>query len=496
MASNKIVIIGAGIGGLSAAIHLAAAGKEVIVLEQNAQPGGKMGEITAAGFRWDTGPSVITMRDVFEDLFSRANRRLDEYLTLLPLSPLTRYFYPDDSVLDVDADPIVTAQRLAHYDTRDNAGYLAFLDYTQNIHGVTRDTFIYGPPPTPTALLRGNPLRLLRADPFRTMQQAIESYVHSPQARQLLGRFATYTGASPYLAPATLNVIAHVELNQGVWYPQGGIYAIARAFTRLAQELGVEIRTGCAVQAIDLDSGRVCGVRLADGSALACQQVIANLDVAAVYEHLLPSIPSLKRRRQELLALEPSSSGFALLLGIEGEHATLAHHNIFFSSDYAEEFRQIFAQGIPPHEPTIYVAITSKSDPQHAPPGCENWFVLVNTPVDNGKFDWQKNASFYRDQILARLATDFGLDVRNQIRHEIYLTPPDLSRLTGARRGALYGQSANDRMAAFRRPHNRAADVHGLYFAGGTVHPGGGVPMVTLSGKLAAEMVQADLAHR
>ncbi len=245
---------------------------------------------------------------------------------------------------------------------------------------------------------------MMRADPLRTMQGAIESYVHSPQARQLLGRFATYTGASPYLAPATLNVIAHVELSEGVWYPQGGIYAIARGLTRLAQELGVEIRTGAAVAAIEMDGERVAGVRLADGTQIASNQIIANVDVATVYEKLLPPTPPVQRQLTSLLALAPSSSGIVLLLGIEGEHPQLAHHNVFFSRDYAGEFRQIFEEGIPPHDPTIYVAITAKSDPDHAPPGCENWFVLINTPADNGRFDWQHNAASYRDLILTRLS--------------------------------------------------------------------------------------------
>jgi phytoene desaturase len=474
---------------MAAAIHLAAAGRRVIVLEQNEWVGGKMALATHDGFRWDTGPSVITMRPVFEELFRAAGRRLEDYLTLLPLQPLTRYFYPDGSVLDVEADPQVTAQRLQRYDRRDGAGYLDFLDYARKIHGATAETFIYGDPPSWKSLLRSHPLRLRQADPLRTMQGAIESFVHSPQARQLLGRFATYTGASPYLAPATLNVIAHVELNEGVWYPQGGIYRIAEAYRRLAGELGVEIRTGARVAAIELTGDRVSAVRLASGERIPARAVIANVDVATVHEKLLPSTPALRRELKTLLKLEHSSSGFILLLGVEGEEARLAHHNIFFSGDYHQEFDQIFRQGIPPHEPTIYVAITAKSDPDHAPPGCENWFVLANIPADNGKVDWRSEATAYRDRILERLAHGFGLDVRQRIRYQQILTPPDLEALTAARRGALYGQSANDRRAAFRRPHNRSAVVKGLYFAGGATHPGGGVPMVTLSGKVAAGMV-------
>lgn len=493
--SDPIVIIGAGIGGLSAAIHLASAGKQVIVLEKNEATGGKMGEVEADGFRWDIGPSVITMRHVFEELFRTASRRLEDYLTLLPLQPLTRYFYPDGSVLNVDADPQATAGRLDRYHPGDGDGYLRFLRYANDIYEATGDVFIYGAPPTWRTLLGVNPLRMVKTDALRTMQAAIESFVRSPQARQLLGRFATYTGASPYLAPATLNVIAHVELTGGVWYPQGGIAQIARSLTRLAEEVGVEIRTGCAVEGIDLRFDRVAGIRTAE-ERIETERVIANVDVISVYERLLPPIPAVRRELERLTKLEPSSSGFIMLLGVEGEHPQLAHHNIFFSGDYADEFRDIFQRGLPPREPTLYVAITAKSDPQHAPPGCENWFVLINTPPGNEEttscFDWRSQASSYSHVVLDRLATVFDLDVRGRIRTQRILTPRDLEALTAARRGALYGQSSNDRMAAFRRPHNRSAAVKGLYFAGGTTHPGGGVPMVTLSGKVAAGMVLAD----
>jgi phytoene desaturase len=491
--SSPVIIIGAGIGGLSAAIHLAAAGVRVIVLEANAAVGGKMSEIRAVGFRWDTGPSVITMRYVFEEVLGG---RLDDYLALVPVDPLTRYFYPDGTRFDALANRDAMAanvRQLAGAD--DAAGYLAYLDYAARIHSITGGVFIYSNPPTLWRVAR-TPLRDIPAvDPLRTMDGAIRSFVKSPQMRQFLGRFATYVGASPYLAPATLNVIADVELSGGVWYPKGGVYAIARAFRRRAEELGVEIRTGCAVKQIDVERGAVTGVTLADGARIAASAVIANVDVAAVYEKLLPRSAVNARRAARLTNAEPSCSGFILLLGVEGAQPELAHHNICFSSDYRREFDDIFERGIPPDDPTIYAAITSKTDPDHAPEGCENWFVLVNAPALDGRFDWAKSAAAYRDRVLERLAAQ-GFDVRGRLRVEKMLTPVDLERLTGARRGALYGTSSNDRLNALRRPHNRARDVRGLYFAGGTTHPGGGVPMVTLSGKVAASMLLADSPDR
>jgi phytoene desaturase len=486
-----VVVIGAGIGGLSAAIRLKIAGMRVVALEQNPRVGGKMGELRESGFRWDTGPSVITMRWVFEDLFAAAGRKLEDYLTLQPVEPLTRYFYPDGTVLDATRDLARMAAQIEQIEPRDVEGYLAYLSYAARLHRITGPAFIYGKPPSLGSLRSVAPLDTLRFDPFRTMQQAIDGFVRSPHLCQLLGRFATYVGGSPYLAPATLNVIAHVEMTGGVWYPRGGIYAIASALERLAGELGVEIRTGSAVKQIHVQGKRVTGVELATGEFLPARAVVANVDVARVYENLLPpgSVPARSVRR--LTQAEPSCSGYVLLLGIAGEHPALAHHNIFFSSNYRREFADIFRRGIPPEDPTVYVSITSKADPSHAPPGCENWFVLVNAPALGPNFDWTKNAPAYRERVLGTLAR-FGLDVRGKILAEQALTPIDIERLTGARRGALYGGSSNDMLAAFRRPHNRCPELRGLYFCGGTSHPGGGVPMVTLSGKIAAEMLIED----
>ncbi len=489
---QPVIVIGAGIGGLSAAIRLVLAGQRVLVLEQNDQPGGKMGQIESDGFRWDTGPSVITMRHVFDDLFAAAGRRLDDYLTLLPVDPLTRYFYPDGTVLDASRDLSHMIEQIERLEPRDVEGYLAYLAYAARIHRITGPVFIYDRPPTPASFARVPVNEWLLVDPLRTMHGSIRRFVRSPHLRQLLGRFATYVGGSPYVAPATLNVIAHVELSGGVWYPQGGVYAIASALTKLAAELGVEVRTGCPVQQISVEDSRAQGVTLASGEFILARAVVANADVTTVYRHLLPPEPAISRQSAKLESYQPSCSGFVLLLGVEGDYTKLAHHNIFFSRDYPAEFRAIFDEHQPPDDPTIYVSITSKSDASHAPPGCENWFVLVNAPPLSEHYDWHTQRIPYRDRVLAKLA-GAGFDVRDRIRAEHILTPADLARMSGAWRGALYGPSPNSRWAAFRRPHNRSAQVKGLYFAGGTTHPGGGVPMVTLSGKVAAELLLEDL---
>lgn len=490
---RRIVVIGAGMGGLSAAIRLRAAGCDVTVLEKNPMIGGKLSQLSQDGFRWDTGPSVITMRPVFEDVFHAAGRSLDDYVSLIPVEPMTRYFWPDGIQLDVTADAGRLSAELERRFPGDGDGYRRYLDYAAEIYRVTGPVFIYSDPPRLSSFLRVPMRDWLKADPFRTMSGAIDSFVTAPQLRQLLGRFATYVGGSPYLAPATLNVIAAVELIDGVWYPRGGVYALGEAFRRLAVDSGVDVRTDSDVRRIVIDGGRARGVELADGTVLPADAVVSNVDITTTYRNLLADTPSARKTYKRLARQEPSCSGFVLLLGIDRETPELAHHNVLFSADYRREFDQIFSQHRPADDPTVYIAITSKTDPDHAPAGMENWFVLVNAPALDSSFDWRTHAPAYRDRVLDVIER-FGFAVRPHIVSETILTPLDLQTASGAYRGALYGASANSRWAAFRRPHNRSGDVPGLYFAGGTTHPGGGVPMVTLSGKAAAGMVLDDLS--
>ncbi len=493
MKNSPILILGAGIGGLSAAIHLAAKGYCVTVLEQNPAVGGKMAEITENGFRWDTGPSVITMRGVFEDLFRAAGRHLEDYLTLLPVEPLTRYFWPDGTTLDLSRDLTRTAAQINALEPRDLEGYLDFLAEAARLHRITGPVFTDGPPPSLESLKRVTLKDALSVDVVRTLQQSIERRVRHPHLRQLLGRFATYVGASPYLAPATLGVIAHVELTEGVWYPQGGIYQIARAYEKLALELGVEIRLNTRIREICAHGEQVSVVILENGEILPAQTILSNLDVTSTYGLIQSEWARLKLA--SLMKRDVSCSGMALLLGVEGAFPELAHHNIFFSSDYRREFEQIFSERVLPDDPTLYLCVTSKTDPSHAPAGCENWFVMVNAPpLTPGPSPEGRGGAEVTEMLLDRLAR-VGLDARSKIRSQRLLTPLDIQKNTGAFRGALYGVSFNDRFAPFKRPHNRS-EFKGLYFAGGTTHPGGGVPLVTLSGKLAAELIMRDSTPR
>lgn len=482
----KVIIIGAGIGGMAAAARLAHAGCEVVVLEKNEQVGGKMGQLKKDGFRWDTGPSVITMKHVFEELWRDLGRAFPPpYLSLIPIDPLTKYFFPNGNIISATLNKTKMHAQIAEIYEDDIAGYEKLLAQAKELHDITGPVFIYDKPPTLKSFLRVPMRDWLKVNAWQTMQSAINKAVVSPEMRQLFGRFATYVGGDPYQAPATLNVIAHVEMNEGVYYPQGGIYALAQGFRRLAEEVGVRFETDSKVAEINVVGRKVSGVTLKDGLFISCDAVVSNVDVTTTYKTLLADEKKLGRDHP------PSCSGFVLLLGIQGQHPHLAHHNIWFSDNYPAEFKAIFQDGQPPDTPTIYATITSKTDPSHAPAGHENWFILVNAPaLGDSRYDWHTNRTHYRNQVLAQLQR-FGIDLNPLIRSETIFTPLEIRQMTGAWRGALYGASPNNMMAAFKRPHNRSK-IKGLYFAGGTTHPGGGVPMVTLSGKVAAECVLED----
>ncbi|NJL58171.1 phytoene desaturase [bacterium] len=469
--TDPILVIGAGIGGLSSAIRLAAAGRRVVVLEKNERVGGKMYQLEADGYRWDTGPSVITMRHVFEDLFAAAGRRLDDYITLQAVDPLTRYFFSDGSRLDATDDIDTMAQQIDALAPGDGAGYRRYLDYAARIHRVTGPVFIYDQPPTPASFAKVPVWDWLKADPFRTMAGAINAHVSSPQMRQLLGRFATYVGGSPYAAPATLNVIADVELSGGVWYPRGGVYNIAAGMARLAEELGVEICTNTPVSRIEVTDGQATGVILGDGSHITASAVVANADVTAVYRHLLPTDdPAIARRLQKLTDYPPSCSGFVMLLGVDHSFDELAHHNIFFNEDYPAEFDAIFKRGVPPEDPTIYVNISSKTDPDHALQGGENWFVLINAPPLGDGSTGRRDASLprlvYNDSRIAASmpVRTFAANISSHQRTwnacpargvvrstDLRLTangPPSAARTTAARMCAASTSQAGPRIPA------------------------------------------------
>jgi phytoene desaturase len=489
------VVVGAGLGGLAAAIRLARTGARVTVLEKNERPGGKMDVVREAGFTFDTGPSLLTMPFVLRDLFAAAGSALDDHLDLVPLDPLCRYVWPDGARLDASGDPAVMERRVSAFSPADAGAFSAFLEHGRRIYEAAAEPFLF----TPSTSLRGLELlrasrflpRTLRLDALRTLDAAVGAHFRHPHLRQLFNRFATYNGSSPYRAPATLAIIPYVEFGMGGWYVRGGMHAVARALESLALASGVTMRTRTAVEAVLERNGAAAGVRTSEGEEIGADSVIVNADVLYAAEHLLPA-----RHRRPAAGVQPSLAGYVMLLGVAADLPELAHHTVLFSRDYRREFDALVGRSVPYDDPTVYLCVTSKTDPSHAPPGHSNVFVLVNAPPTGPSFDWEAEGPGYREVVLRKLERmGFG-DLTRSIVYERIFTPQSFARRYNAHRGAIYGISSNSRLSAFLRPPNRSREMRGLYYAGGSAHPGGGVPLVLLSGRLAAELVAGDWGAR
>jgi phytoene desaturase len=490
MSQSQIIVVGAGLGGLAAAIRLAAQGRRVTVLEKNERAGGKLNLLREAGYTFDTGPSLLTMPWVIEELFAAAGRSLGDYLTLEQIEPTCRYRWPDGAHFDAWQRLPQLVQEVARISPGDVPGLFRFLAHTARIYDAVADSFLLRPfdglAEALTPRLAWNGPRL---DALRSVDAAVRSFFRSPYLRQLFNRYATYNGSSPYLSPATFNVIAYIELAEGGWYVRGGMYALAEAMLRLAGELGVELRTSAPVAEVEHERGRVRAVRLESGERLPAAQVVVNADPRYAYGALVRGQGATAAR---LARLEPSCSGFLLFLGVRRVYEQLAHHNIFFSADYPREFAAIFQKGVPAADPTVYVAATCLSDPEHAPPGHMNLFVLVNAPALGPRVRWEREAGPYRDLVIAKLERMGLADLGQQIAYEQLWSPADIAARYNAAGGAIYGLASNNPFSAFLRPPLRARGIGGLYFVGGGTHPGGGIPLVLLSGRAVAERVAHD----
>jgi phytoene desaturase len=458
---------------------------------------------------------------------------MEDYIDLVPLDITCRYFYHDGLILNVWRDHSRLAAEFARLNEHDGEALYRFLAYTHRLYQAAADPFLYHSLGSPLDVLRSfvryvfkghgtsvddmavqaqedkavvslnsytinaSPISRLKAvlsalSPA-TLDQCVRDFFRDEHLHQLFDRYATYNGSSPYQVAAVYSIIPYVEFAEGGWYPRGGIYMLASALERLARELGVSIETSSNVRRILVEHGAAQGVVLDDGQVVRGDVVIANSDVVTTHRELLSPVVRNERLVHRLEHVEPSCSGFVLLLGVNKQYPQLAHHNIFFSDNYRAEFDDLFVKRIPVQNPTIYVCATTRTDPSQAPEGHENLFVLVNAPYLTENSNWERDAQVYRNHILDLLASYFQIDLRDVRDHivcEAIVTPEDFKRKYGANRGSIYGLSSNQRMAPFTRPGNRSKEIRNLYFVGGSTHPGGGVPLVMLSGKIVAELVQ------
>lgn len=494
---QRVVVIGGGVGGLAAAALLAARGLEVVVLERAAQVGGKMREVESGGRRIDAGPTVLTMRWVFEELFAECGLRLEDHVRLRRAEVLARHAWPDGSRLDLFADLDRSAEAIgALAGPREAEGYRRFCAYAQDIFQSVETPFLRSERPTMRTLLSaaGN-LGLggiLRIDGYRTLWRALGDFFQDPRLVQLFGRYATYCGSSPFLAPATLNVVAHVE-REGVWLVEGGMYRMAEALLAAATRAGAAVRCGAHVEAIEVSGGWARGVRLAGGEVIRAAAVILNGDVGALGRGLLGPAAARKAPAEG----QRSLSAITWALTGEARGFPLAHHNVFFSSDYPAEFADLFDRAEVPREPTVYVCAEDRTaDAVAAGPaeerGPERLLCLINAPATGDSRHLTPQEIRQCEARTFNHLRRLGLSIEPS-SDPVVTTPQDFERLFPGTGGALYGPASHGWSSPLSRAPSRAK-LRGLYLAGGSVHPGAGVPMATLSGRLAATSVLEDLA--
>jgi 1-hydroxycarotenoid 3,4-desaturase len=492
MAEHKVIVIGAGIGGLTAALELGHLGLDVTVIERGAVAGGKVAAEWVQGQPIDSGPTVFTMRWVFDELLDSVGLRLDRELKLKPLNTLARHFWADGSSLDLHADPLASEAAIeAFAGAQEAENFRKFCDTTRALYGVMDAAFIRAQRqnlPRFMASLGPRGLALLtRMGPMKTLWSSLQTQFTDPRLRQLFARYATYCGSSPWQAPATLSLIAQVEMD-GVWSVEGGMVELAQCLTRLCQQAGVRFRFQTHCEQITLKNGKVSGVQLDTQEQLPADRVIFNGDAAALRQGLLGA-PAQKA----VTATPPQRSLSAVTWALHAKTQGLAldRHNLFFWPDYASEFQDIFERQQLPKQPTVYLCAQDRQD-QQGPAGPERLLCLVNAPATGDQQALSDQALAQCESQCLTLMQQCGLSLELTPHNHVVSTPQKFHHRFPATGGALYGQATHGWMSIFSRPGAQSA-VPGLYLSGGSVHPGPGVPMAAMSGRLAAAAVRASL---
>ncbi len=493
---SRVGVIGGGLGGLAAAATLAARGHDVTLFEKNAWLGGKAATLEEDGFRFDMGPTILTMPRVLERIFAEAKRTMSDYLDLRRLDPQWRCFYDDGTVLDLRDAPDDAAREIGALSQPDEAGFRRFMAVADRLSDVSDKFFFWKSVEDlrDTIDLKRNMNLSTLSDVMalrmhRTVAAQIKKDVRDPRVRQMLEHFIQYVGSSPLASPAVLCGIAQMQQGEGVWYPMGGTRAVPAALARLGEELGVEYRTGVDVSGIDVESGRAVAL-VADGERLIFDRIVSNMDSVRTYRDL---IGGKAWRDFGHASREAACSGVVLYLGLDRAYTHLAHHNFVFSRDPEEEFGAIYDQGRPAPDPTAYIAAPARTEPGVAPEGGEALYVLVHTPYLRPGHDWTEMLPAYRRTILDKLARSAGMpDLERRIRVERVLTPQDIHDRYRVLNGAIYGLASHGRVNGAFKPGNRSRQVRDLYLAGGSAHPGAGMPMALMSGWIAADSLDQD----
>lgn len=495
---KSVLVIGGGLGGLSAAISLAQKGYAVSLYEKNDHIGGKVNRLEQDGFGFDLGPSILTMPHVFEKLFQGSGKRMSDYIPTQRLEREWRSFFPDGTVLDLYHDLHLMERANPSLSKKDIKEYYAFLKYAKKLYQTTEDGYLAEGFETPkeAVAIHGVRATLTGFDLTSTMYSAIEKRISNPHLRDMIAYFIKYVGSSPYNAPAVLNMMVYMQHAQGCWYVPGGINKLAEGLTKLAKEEGVEIHTGMGVirAYTDEDKG-ITGVELEDGSFRTADYYVSNMEVIPFYKKMVYADKEYVGKLEK--TFEPASSGLVLHLGVKKEYPFLNHHNFFFSENLHEQMEKVFEKHELPDDPTIYLVNTNKTDPTQAPPGHENLKILPHIPyIHDHPFtpdDYRK----FEDRVIDKLERMGLTGLRENIVTRDVWTPHDIERVYGSDRGAIYGTVSDKRKnGGFK--HKKQSELYdNLYFVGGTVNPGGGMPMVTLSGQQVSDkIVQRDAAEK